>query len=344
MKSDFQFQLKKYNSFNVESISPIVFHPQSYDDLLDLSNELDRPFYILGEGFNTLFVDEVAPIIIKPHFIGITIDETESTYIIKVAANENWHELVCYCVKRGINGLENLALNPGSVGAAPVQNIGAYGIELSNYCINVSWFEFSSKKLLELNNQACKFAYRESIFKNELKQKGIITEITLELPKCWQANLSYAGLNDLPQDISAIEVMEQVITLRQSKLPDPNKLPNAGSFFKNPSIVRKQWQSLKASYPDMPSYPQKDGRVKIAAGWLIEHVGLKGYQHNGVGIHDKQALVLVNHHNKCGQQILELAQYVQQKVFSVFDLWLEPEVRFVYSDGEQELETNNSIR
>jgi len=344
MKSKHQFQLKKYNSFNVESISPIVFYPQSYDDLLDLSKNLDSPFYILGEGFNTLFVDELAPIIIKPLFKGITINETENSYIIKIAANENWHELVCYCVKHGMNGLENLALIPGSVGAAPVQNIGAYGVELSDYCINVTWFEFSSNKLLELNSQACNFAYRESIFKSDLKQKGIITEITLELPKSWQANLSYAGLNDLPQGSSASEVMKRVVEIRQSKLPDPKQLPNAGSFFKNPYITHKHWQSLNALYPDIPSYPQKDGRVKIAAGWLIEHVGLKGYQQNGVGIHNKQALVLINHRNGCGQQILQLAQYVQKKVFSVFDLWLEPEVRFVYSDGEHELKTNNSIR
>jgi len=341
MKSNRQIQLKEYNSFNVESISPLVFYPRSYEDLVELPKSLSNPFYILGEGFNTLFVDDIAPMIIKPHFKGISIHESEEAYTLEVAANENWHELVCYCVKNGIYGLENLALIPGCVGAAPIQNIGAYGVELSDYCSKVKWFEFSSKKLHELSKQECHFSYRESIFKNELKQKGLITGVTLVLPKHWQANLSYSGLNELPQDASATEVMMQVIKLRQSKLPDPEQLPNAGSFFKNPTIDRKKWQQLKELYPAMPSYPQTNGKVKVAAGWLIEHVGLKGYQNNGVGIHDKQALVLVNHHNGSGQQIVQLAQYVQQKVSACFDLWLEPEVRFVYTEGEQTLAVVN---
>jgi len=339
MKSTRQLQLKSYNSFNVESISPIAFYPQTFDDLVALPDHLSQPFYVLGEGFNTLFVDELAPIIIKPDFKGIVIEETEQAYIVKVAANENWHDLVCYCVEHGVYGLENLALIPGSVGAAPVQNIGAYGVELSDYCSQVTWFEFSTKKLLELDNQRCKFAYRESIFKSELKQKGIITEVTLVLPKCWQANLSYAGLSELSKNTSALEVMKKVISIRKAKLPDPEQLPNAGSFFKNPTIKRSRWENLKALYPDMPFYRQKDDNIKLAAGWLIEHVGLKGYQQHSVGIHDKQALVLVNHNNGNGQQVVQLAQYIQQKVFTCFDLWLEPEVRFVYKDGEKSLAT-----
>jgi len=342
MKSNRQIQLKEYNSFNVESLSPLVFYPCSYDDLIELSNNLSNPFYILGEGYNTLFVDDIAPTIIKPHFKGISIHESEDAYILEVAANENWHELVCHCVKSGIYGLENLALIPGSVGAAPIQNIGAYGVELSDYCSKVKWFEFSTKKLHELSNQECHFAYRESIFKNELKQKGLIIGVTLVLPKRWQANLSYSGLNELPKNAPATEVMMQVIKLRQSKLPDPVQLPNAGSFFKNPTIDKEEWQKLTEQYPDMPSYPQTNGKVKVAAGWLIEHAGLKGYQKNGVGIHDKQALVLVNHQNVSGQHIVKLAQYVQQKVSACFGLWLEPEVRFVYTDGEQTLTSVNS--
>ncbi|MFT5756734.1 MAG: UDP-N-acetylmuramate dehydrogenase [Alteromonadaceae bacterium] len=341
MKITHQLQLKSYNSFSVNSIASTVFHPQTYDDLVALPEQLSSPFYILGEGFNTLFVDELAPIIIKPNFKGIVVDENQDSYTVKIAANENWHDLVCYCVKHGIYGLENLALIPGSVGAAPVQNIGAYGVELSDYCSQVTWFEFSSQKLLKLSNQRCEFDYRESIFKNELKQKGLITEITLVLPKCWQAKLSYAGLRDLAQNTSALEVMNKVITLRQAKLPDPDILANAGSFFKNPTINKSQWQQLKTIYPDMPFYPQKDERIKLAAGWLIEHVGLKGYQLHGVGIHDKQALVLVNHHGS-GQQIAELACYIQEKVFVCFDVWLEPEVRFVYRDGEKKLAVLNS--
>jgi len=336
MKSSQQFPLRKNNSFNVNSISPIVYFPQTVSDLKSLPDLSLNPFYILGEGSNTLFIDKHAPIIIKPDFKGVDITDTADNYFVRVGAGENWHEIVCLCINNGVYGLENLALIPGSIGAAPVQNIGAYGVELSDFCVEVRWFDFSSKTIKTLNNLDCCFSYRDSIFKNDLQNKGIITEIVLKLPKKWQANLSYSGLNELPLDTSAYDVMNKVINLRQAKLPDPNELPNAGSFFKNPIVNVDKLTSLQSIYPNIPFYSQSEGNVKLAAGWLIEQAGLKGYSKNHVGVHKYQALVLVNHESEHGKDILALAQFVQNQTYKKFDILLCPEVRMVTSDGEQE--------
>jgi len=337
MKKISNFSLKQTNSFGVESISPIVYFPSTIDDLIELSALELTSFYILGEGFNTLLVESQSPTIIKPDFNGIKIEEQEDCFIVKAAASENWHKLVEFCIDQGINGLENLALIPGSVGAAPVQNIGAYGVELAQYCKTVQWFDFQTKSIMEYQHKDCEFGYRESIFKRELKNKGLITGITLCFPKNWTPNLSYAGLNQLPAAASAKEVMKEVITIRQSKLPDPYQLANAGSFFKNPVIENSQWQTLISQYPNMPSYPQSDGKIKIAAGWLIEHTGLKGYKKDGVGVHEKQALVIVNYQAEKGEAIASLALYIRREVNKKFNILLEHEVRAVFSKGEQNL-------
>lgn len=337
MKTLSNYSLKQHNSFAVDAVSPKVFFPSSETDLIELSNNLPSPFYILGEGYNTLLVEDLAPTIIKPNFIGINISENATDYIVTAAASENWHTFVCLCIEKGINGLENLALIPGSVGAAPVQNIGAYGVELSQYCKEVSWFDFETKQMIHFDKEKCKFGYRDSVFKTELKNKGLIVSVTFCFPKLWLANLSYAGLDHLPNNVDAQTVLNQVIKVRSSKLPDPEQLPNAGSFFKNPVINLSDWENLKSTYPNIPSYPQPDGKVKVAAGWLIQEAGLKGYTKNGVGVHKNQALVLVNYSSKSGRSISNLALIVQQKVFSMFGLTLEPEVRAVYSSGESAL-------
>lgn len=337
MKILSHYQLKQHNSFAVESISPKVFFPSSKEDLLNLVENLPPNFYILGEGYNTLLVEGLAPIIIKPEFKGIDIQETSSEYIVTAASSENWHDFVCLCVNKGMHGLENLALIPGSVGAAPVQNIGAYGVELAQYCKYVEWFDFDSKELITFNNSDCEFDYRESVFKHKLNNKGLIVSVTFSFPKNWSANLSYAGLDHLPKNVDAKTILHEVIKVRNSKLPDPNELPNAGSFFKNPIVEFNEWEKLYSKYPHMPSYPQSNGTVKIAAGWLIQQVGLKGYKQNGVGVHKNQALVLVNYSSKLGQNISTLALNVQRKVFDTFGLLLEPEVRAVYSCGESKL-------
>ncbi len=344
MESSQQFSLQEYNSFNVRAICPTIYFLESLTDLELLPDLTKCNFYILGDGSNTLFVNDQAPIIIKPDFKGVSISETTDNYIVRAGAGENWHELVCSCIAKGIFGLENLALIPGSVGAAPVQNIGAYGAELSNYCKQVKWFEFSTQTIKSLKNEDCLFSYRNSIFKQALYNKGIITEVEFHFPKVWQANLSYAGLHQLAKHSTAIEVMEKVVKMRQAKLPDPNELPNAGSFFKNPIVATSTYSKLKDFYPNMPAYPQASGKIKLAAGWLIEQSGLKGYCKNGVGVHEHQALVLVNYQSDNGADIVLLAKYIQQKILTKFDILISPEVRMVTEQGEQDfadLETDH---
>lgn len=335
MELNTQFSLQKNNSFNVKCISPLVYLLKTEADLVQLPNLSSMPFYILGEGSNTLFVDTQAPIIIKPDFKGIHIINSPESYIVHVGAGENWHNLVCVCINKGIYGLENLALIPGSVGAAPVQNIGAYGVEFSDFCAEVKWFDFHSQSTKVLNKQDCDFSYRHSTFKKALYNKGVITEVVFEFPKKWQANLSYAGLSDLGENPSAKVIMEKVIRLRQAKLPNPEQLPNAGSFFKNPIVNAEKLANLKEAFPTIPFYLQKNGEVKLAAGWLIEKAGLKGYCINKVGVHEHQALVLVNHESEYGKDIVALAQFVQHKVLQDFDILLSAEVRMVTSKGEQ---------
>jgi len=335
MKLNKQVSLQKNNSFNVKCSASLVYTLETIADLEQLPDLSFTPFYILGDGSNTLFVDTQAPVIIKPNFKGIDITESEDSYIVKVGAGENWHKLVSLCIERGIYGLENLALIPGSVGAAPVQNIGAYGAEFANFCHQVKWFELSSKSVKVLNRQDCQFAYRHSIFKGALYNKGIITEVVFNFPKNWQANLSYAGLNALGDNSNAKEVMAKVIHLRQRKLPDPKKLPNAGSFFKNPVVNKQKLLDLQIQFPNLPFYPQKNDQVKLAAGWLIEQAGLKGYKLRGVGVHEYQALVLVNYESDYGKDIVELADFVQHKIFQIFDILLYPEVRMITKEGER---------
>ncbi len=337
MNNSSQQSLLTFNSFAVESNSPNVYFPETRDDLELLASELKVPFYILGEGSNTLFVHDEAPMIICPNFKGVEITETESEYLLKVAAGENWHQLVLTCVEKNIAGLENLALIPGSVGAAPVQNIGAYGVDFSMYCREVTWFDFDTGCFQILSNSECQFNYRNSIFKSTLKNKGLITEVVLALPKKWQPVLNYNGLDQLPMQSTCFEVMNKVIEIRQLKLPDPNILPNAGSFFKNPVVTNSQFEQLTNKFGTMPHYLQADKSVKLAAGWLIEQAGLKGYRIGDVGVHDKQALVLVNYGSKSGIDIVKLAGYIQHVVKSKFDINLEPEVRLVGENGETSL-------
>lgn len=335
MELSHQFSLQKYNSLNIRAISPTIYFPKTIADLEQLPDLANTPFYILGEGSNTLFVNDQVPIIIKPNFTGIDITESPESFTVRVGAAQNWHDLVCMCIEQGIYGLENLALIPGSVGAAPVQNIGAYGLELSSFCTQVKWFEFSTKLIKVLDNSDCQFSYRDSIFKKALHNKGLITEVIFEFPKKWQAKLSYAGLDTLDKTCSAKQIMERVISLRQAKLPDPCLLPNAGSFFKNPVVDEQKLVALQGSYPSIPFYPQNNGLVKLAAGWLIEQTGLRGYREKDVGVHKDQALVLVNYADGEGRDIIALAKYVQKQVLTKFGISITPEVRLISAEGEQ---------
>jgi UDP-N-acetylmuramate dehydrogenase len=334
MKSQQNFSLQKNNSFAVDATTPVIYYPKNEQELQLLASVTRGRFYILGEGSNTLFVEDIMPVIIKPEFLGIIVHETKDFYEVNAACGENWHDLVCFCINQGINGLENLALIPGSVGAAPVQNIGAYGVEVADFIERVTWFDFTDNKAQQFTKTQCQFDYRNSVFKLDLKNKGIITDITLRFTKNWQAKLSYQGLNGLPKDCSAKDIMQAVIKIRNSKLPDPKIIPNAGSFFKNPVISAEQFLLLQRNHPEIPHYPQDNGKVKLAAGWLIEKSALKGFQMNGAAVHDKQALVLTNFDSARGSDIKSLAIYIQKTVFERFAIYLQPEVRMLGEQGE----------
>jgi UDP-N-acetylmuramate dehydrogenase len=339
MDSSQDYALQSSNTFNIKAQCADIYFPSTLAELNQLPSLVSQAFYILGEGSNTLFVEQQAPVIIQPKFLGMAVSEYDDHYIVRVGAAENWHALVCFCVAKGINGLENLALIPGSVGAAPIQNIGAYGVDFSDYCQTVIWYEFASQTMHTLSKQACDFAYRDSIFKKSLYNQGLITEVIFKFPKAWQANLSYAGLDTLPKDCNAAAVMARVIQLRNSKLPDPKKLPNAGSFFKNPIVSAKVFTALSKKYENMPCYQQTNGTVKLAAGWLIEQAGLKGFTHKQVGVHQKQALVIVNYGSPSGADIISLAKYIQRKVVDKFSVVLIPEVRMITAQGERDFDS-----
>lgn len=340
MKPLHNVQLRLLNTLNFSSVASTFYAPKTIEELMSIPEQHLIDAYILGEGSNTLFVDQHSPVIIRPAFSGFSISENDDCYIVNAAASQNWHELVTYCVESDIGGLENLALIPGSVGAAPVQNIGAYGVELADFLEQVKWFEFSSRSIKVFDKKDCEFSYRESIFKQSLLGKGVITEVILKLPKKWQATLNYQGLSDINhQGVTAKEVYQRVIELRQAKLPDPKAIPNVGSFFKNPIIPTKQLDSLKVKFPNIVSYPVNEKCVKLAAGWLIDQLGFKGYKQNGVGVHHAQALVLVNFTATSGKEMVKLAKLIADQVKQKYDVTLEPEVRMITTGGLTKMDT-----
>lgn len=342
MKTYQNYSLQKHNTFALPAICPAIYFPTSREQLAETCLQVNQPFYVLGEGSNTLFLDETTPVIIKPDIKGIWVTEREGSFLIKAGSGENWHNLVSFCVEHNYGGLENLALIPGSVGAAPVQNIGAYGVELSDVIEQVSWFEFESRQVHSFDKKACRFAYRESIFKKALFGKGIIIDVTLSLPKKWQPQLTYSGLDKLGESVCIKDIYQKVITIRQAKLPDPQVLPNCGSFFKNPVVSQMQYQALEVEFGEMPAYPQKDGKVKLAAGWLIDKAGFKGFRENKVGVHDLQALVIVNYGTSEGKHLANLAKKIQKAITHKFGIALEAEVRVLSSDGLVLLESKQA--
>ncbi|SET92094.1 UDP-N-acetylmuramate dehydrogenase [Thalassotalea agarivorans] len=326
--------LSAYNSFNVNAYTKQVATIDTIADLSKLDVKGLTPFYVIGEGSNTLFASEEVSNLIKVNLKGIDVQQQGDGHLLTVAAGENWHTLVEQCTTNNMPGIENLALIPGSVGAAPVQNIGAYGVEFADVCRWVKWYEFASGKVHKMSKEECEFSYRESIFKQQLKGKGIIIEVGIFLSHAWQPKLHYAGLDELSIDATPVQVMEKVIEIRQSKLPDPTLIPNAGSFFKNPVVERSVYEQLVAKFGAMPNYPVDKKHIKLAAGWLIDQAGLKGYAHGNVAIHDKQALVLTNPNNGNGEELVLLAKYALEQVKDKFGISLEPEVRMVTEKGD----------
>lgn len=290
---------------------------------------------VLGGGSNMLFVNDFDGLVLHVEIKGReVIKETGDAVWLKIGAGENWHETVRYCVEKGWGGIENLSLIPGTVGAAPIQNIGAYGAELEEVFQWLEAVELESGKTCRFENEECQFGYRDSIFKNALKGKMLVTEVCLKLSKHPELNTSYGAIREELQkrDIEAPtirDISDIVIAIRQSKLPDPKELGNAGSFFKNPIVDKQIYEQIREQYPNAPGYPMEDGKVKVPAGWLIEATGWKGKEVGNTGTYKQQALVIVNHGGATGREIMGLARKIQQSVAEEFGIELIPEVNII---------------
>lgn len=338
--------LKAFNTFSVQAKAQTLFHFKDKSEVQALLSQVkkarqnNKPVLILGAGSNILFCEDFAGLVIKVELMGVDVSETEQAYILEVAAGEDWHQLVTDCISKGMDGLENLALIPGVTGAAPVQNIGAYGVEFKDFCESVEYLDLHTGMFSTLSAKQCAFAYRDSVFKTRAMKNALITKVTLKLSKAWQAHSRYGVLQgiDNNEPITAKQIFDSVCQARNEKLPAPELLGNAGSFFKNPVVNQSQAERLLSLYPNMPHYPQSNGEVKLAAGWLIEQAGLKGTQLGGAAVHQLQALVLVNKDNASAQDVIQLAELVRAKVDDKFNINLQHEVRFIGKQGETNLE------
>lgn len=304
---------------------------------LKFAQKKELKILVLGGGSNLLFVGNFDGLIIKNTVLGIEVlEENDESILLKIGAGENWNKLVEYAVSKGYGGIENLSLIPGTVGAAPIQNIGAYGAELKDTFETLEALNIDSGELQSFDKNQCKFGYRDSIFKKELKGKVIILSVTLRLSKKPKLNFEYSALRERLgekgiQNPSIADISTAVIEVRQSKLPDPEKIGNTGSFFKNPEIEASEFEKLKLEYPTIPGYHISDTITKVPAGWLIEQAGWKGKRFGDAGVHEKQALVLVNHGKATGEELWKLAQNVQASVVEKFNIRLIPEVNIIHS-------------
>ena len=293
-------------------------------------------YFILGGGSNVLFKDRLEVTVIRINIPGIREEPLPGGDVrIHAGAGVNWHELVTYCTRKGYGGIENLALIPGTAGAAPVQNIGAYGVELSDVLEEIEIYDIGLQKFQILGRKECEFGYRDSVFKHSRRGSAIVTRITLRLKtKDHTPDTSYRVLHDyLAQEgkssPSVLDVYHAVIEIRNSKLPDPARLANAGSFFKNPIIEENLLETIRKDYPDIPFYPAEEGMVKVPAGWLIEKTGWKGKRWKNTGTYKHQALVIVNHGGATGKEILEFSEKISRSVKQTFSIQLEREVNLV---------------
>lgn len=325
------YNLQQLHTFSLQSQALDLISLTSVDSVKQ-ALPFNIPFVLLGQGSNTVFTSDFAGTVYQIQLMGIEVIEQEHDFILNVAAGESWHDLVKFCLSEQIYGLENLALIPGTVGAAPVQNIGAYGREVSDFIRRVDFIELASGEFKSLTGSECKFGYRESIFKHELVNRVIIINVQFCLPKNWKAEASYGELNTLDNP-SADQIFDKVMKVRSEKLPNPSIQGNAGSFFKNPYIDRSQLTSLQQSWPDIPYYEINFDKFKIPAAYLIDKLGFKGYTVGGVECHKKQPLVLINKGNGTGEDLLQIAREIKRKVRSEFGIELENEVRLIGQKG-----------
>ena len=339
MKIKDYISLKPYNTFGIDVKAKHFIAVGSVEELiavLRLGQYPDK--FILGGGSNLLLTKDIDALVIHVDIKGKeVIHEDDKNVHTKVAAGENWHEFVLWTLQNQWGGIENLSLIPGNAGAAPIQNIGAYGVELKDVFISCEALDITTLELKQFTHSACEFGYRNSIFKTKAKGKYIITSVSLKLSKKeHKLHMAYGSIKDMLQQKGIAQptikdVSDVVIAIRKSKLPDPAALGNSGSFFKNPVISASHFKNIKKKYPKTPSYPVpgESGQVKVPAGWLIEQCGFKGKRTGDAGVHEKQALVLVNHGNASGDEIYTLAKSIQSSVKNNFDIVLESEVNIV---------------
>ena len=327
--------LKEYNTFGISVKAEMFAVFSSIEELKQiLSFRNNKKLLILGGGSNLLLTKDFDGLVIKNEIKRFeVIEETASEVIVESGAGENWHEFVLNCIDKGFGGIENLSLIPGSVGASPMQNIGAYGVEIKDVFESLSAYHIASGEIHYFDKTKCEFGYRESIFKNKVKGEYIILTVTFRLTKNPTINSSYGAINEQLkvmgiQEPTIKELSAAVIAIRQSKLPDPKIIGNAGSFFKNPTVEIDLLEQIQKNYPDIPNYPAVNGK-KLAAGWLIEKAGWKGRTFDNYGVHKLQALVLVNYGNCTGQEIFDLSSQIIQDVFEKFGVLLEREVNIL---------------
>lgn len=330
------FNLQKFNTLAVPALAQYFVSVKTDDELreaLAFARTENLPLLLLGGGSNIVLRADFPGLVVQIKFQGKeVVNENDEFVWLKVAAGENWHQLVEYSLDNALYGLENLSLIPGSVGAAPIQNIGAYGVEIKDWVAELSALNIRSGLSVTFTNESCQFGYRDSIFKQSLKDQYVITSVTFRLRKQPQLNLTYPALKAALDHIAEGEITPQqvsaaVIDIRQTKLPDPTLIPNVGSFFKNPVIDQQQFEVLQAENPAIVSYPAAANQVKLAAGWLIDQAGWRGREIGGAMVHEQQALVLTNPGKLSGQVVLELADLIKQSVLEQFGVRLEMEPR-----------------
>lgn len=327
--------LKEYNTFGIDVNAKRFVSITSVYQLQQLLKE-EKNLFLISGGSNMLLTKDIENLVVHIDIKGISIDrENPNNIHLTVNAGENWHEFVLWCVSQNYGGLENLSLIPGNVGTCPIQNIGAYGVEVKDTITKVEAVEIKTGKLVSFSAEECQFGYRNSIFKNEAKGKYVLTSVSFQLTKNnHKLNTSYGAIESelASKDITnptIKDISDAVIAIRQSKLPDPKEIGNSGSFFKNPVISREHFEKLQKKYPNTPSYVISDTEIKVPAGWLIEQSGFKGKRFGDYGVHEKQALVLVNYGNAKGNEIYELAQNIQLTIKEKFNINLEIEVNII---------------
>tara|TARA_B110000459_G_scaffold203317_1_gene259358 strand:- start:3393 stop:4400 length:1008 start_codon:yes stop_codon:yes gene_type:complete len=327
--------LKSFNTFGIDVMATSFVEVQNIEEVKSVLSNNKQPLLILGGGSNLLFTTDFEGLVIKNNLKGITVvEENDSEIYLRIGAGEVWHEFVLYSIENGYAGIENLSLIPGNVGASPMQNIGAYGVEVKDVITEVEALHLKDYSLNTFSNEACEFGYRSSVFKTSEKGNYFITAVTFKLNKQAKVNTSYGAIDSELKRLeienpTIKDVSRAVINIRSSKLPDPKKIGNSGSFFKNPVISEAQKNKILINYPDAPNYSQPNGDFKMAAGWLIEKCGWKGRRIDNYGVHELQALVLVNYGGAKGSDVYSLSEQIIESVNSKFGIILEREVNIL---------------